>query len=249
MRRAGLPAFIALLTVAALGVGATSALASGETTQSTVSFKPGKPKFPKKKKGSKVLPSAQIDLTWKGTIKKPDGSRPANLQSWEFALPAGVFPDVTGLGVCPLATIQANNDKACPKTSVVGSGDGHINIQPIAPDAYETTGPVYFTGKKGSSATFAIYYTVTKLPSAHNIGILTLSKAGKGYRLKYELPKLATAPGLPDATPVDASFSFNTKGPKGKLFRTTAACKAGSLATSVKFYDGSSTNTPATLAC
>jgi hypothetical protein len=249
MRRAGLPAYIALLTVAALGVGATSAWAAGETTQSTLTFKPAKPKFPPKKKGDKTPPSAQVDLNWKMKISKSDGSRPANMKSWEVALPNGIVPFTTGLGVCPLATIQANNDKSCPKTSVVGKGDGHINIQPIAPDAYETTGPVYFTGNKGKSATFAIYYTVTKLPSAHNIGIVTISKAGKGYKLKYGLPKLATAPGLPDATPVDASFTFDQRGPKGKLIRTTAACKAGSLTSRVAFYDNSFTSTPASLTC
>jgi hypothetical protein len=248
MRR-GLSAYIALLTVAALGVGATTAFASGETTESKVTVKPGKPKFPKRKKGSKVLPTAQVDLSWATTIKKPDGSRPANLKSLTLALPAGFVPDASGFAVCPLATIQANNDKACPKGSIVGEGDGYINIQPIAADAYQTKGPMYFTGMKGSSATFAVYYTVVKLPSAHNIGILTLSKSGKGYSMKYELPKLATAPGLPDATPVEISFNWATKGPKGKLMRTTKACKAGTLATRTDLYDGSFTTTPASLTC
>jgi hypothetical protein len=249
MRRAGLPVYIALLTCAAFAVAAAPGWASGEQTDATVSFKPAKPKFPKQKPGSKVLPTAQVDLTWAMTIKKPDGSRPANLHTSQVALPKGFVPDPSGFAVCPLATIQANNDKACPKTSIVGKGDGFINIQPIATDEYQTTGPMYFTGMKGKSATFAIYYTVVKLPSAHNIATLTLSKSGKGYTLKYELPKLATAPGLPDATPTAMTNVFNTKGPKGKLMRTTAACKAGSLTARNDFYDGSFTSTPASLTC
>jgi hypothetical protein len=249
MRRAGLPASIALLAIAALAVAAAPAFAAGEQTEGTVSFKPAKPKFPKVKKGSKVVPSAQVDLSWATTIKKPDGSRPANLKSLTLALPAGFVPDASGFAVCPLATIQANNDKACPKGSVAGFGDGFINIQPIAQEAYQTKGPMYFTGMKGKAATFAVYYTVVKLPSAHNIAILTLSKSGKGYSLKYELPKLATAPGLPDATPVSIINVFNGKGPKGKVMRTTKACKAGSLAARTDLYDGSFTTTPASLTC
>src|SRR3954454_24608443 len=241
MRRAGLPGCVALLALAALAVAAAPAFAAGEQTTGTVGFKPAKPKFAKAKKGSKVVPSAQVDLSWDTTVKKPDGSRPANVKSLTLALPAGFVPDASGFAVCPLATIQANNDKACPKGSVVGSGDGFINIAPIAPEPYQTKGPVYFTGMKGKSATFAVYYTVVKLPSAHNIGTLAISKSGKGYSLKYNLPKLATAPGIPDATPIDMSFAFSAKGPKGKLMRTTKPCKAGPLAARSDFYDGSFT--------
>jgi hypothetical protein len=249
MRRAGRPVAVALFAIAALAVAAAPAFAAGEQTAGTVSFKPAKPKFAKAKKGSKVVPSAQVDLNWKLTISKPDGSRPANLRSSQIALPAGFVPDASGFAVCPLATIKANNDKACPKGSVAGAADGFINIQPIAEDAYQTTGPIYFTGMKGKAATFAIYYTVVKLPSAHNIGTLALTKTRKGYTLKYDLPKLATAPGIPDATPVSASFAFATKGPKGKLMRTTKACRAGSLAARSVFYDGSSTTNPTALTC
>ena len=249
MGRAGLPSRIALLAFAVFAVAAAPAIAEGEQTTSTVSFKPAKPKFTKAKKGSKVVPSAQVALSWATTIKKPDGSRPANVKSLTLALPAGFVPDASGFAVCPLATIQANNDKACPKRSVVGSGDGFINIQPIAAEPYQTKGPMYFTGMKGKAATFAVYYTVVKLPSAHNIGILTLSKSGKGYSLNYELPKLATAPGLPDATPVSIINVFDARGRKGKLMRTTKPCKAGSLAERSNFYDGSFTTTPASLAC
>jgi hypothetical protein len=211
-----------------VAAGGSVALAAGETVTTKVTVKKAV-KITKKKPG-------QAKLLWDATIAKSDGSRPANLSGGDLTLPKGTSVDVTGLEACPLSKIEANDVKSCPAKSVVGSATGTILSAPVRDKPYDATGVVYYTGGGAKKPTFAAFYTLVEIPSAHSITALSASKT----KLHFDEPRIPTAPGLPDATVLHISFSFDKKGPKGMLFKQKTACKKGTpVKTSYTFFDGS----------
>ena len=211
-----------------MAAGGSVALAAGETVTTKVTVKKAV-KITKKKPG-------QATVTWDVTVAKPDGSRPADLSGGDLTLPKGTSVDVAGLVACPAAKLEANDNKSCSPKSVVGSATGTILSAPIRDKPYEATGILYYTGGGAKKPTFAAYYTLTEIPSAHSITSLSASKT----KLHFTEPRIPTAPGLPDATVLHISFSFDKKGPKGMVFKQKTACKKGTaVKSSYTFYDGS----------
>ena len=204
----------AALMVCGLLVPAGAAHAAGEVITTTA-----------KLKGAK--------LSYKTTIAKADGSRPANLSSASLPLPKGIEPNGKGFATCPLATIQANDINSCPSGSKAGTNKGQINSSPVSETPLDVTGVTYFTGLKSGLPTFATYYTVTQFPSAHSISTVRFKKAAGRWVFTVTMPKLPIAPGLPDATPLWLSYDLVAKVLKGR-------CKAESLTSKVTFHDGSS---------
>lgn len=221
----------ACATLVACGLvlgGSGNAWAAGEEVTSTVAVK--KVGKIKKKK------PAQARIAWNMTVAKPDGSRPANLHTGELKMPKGTYPDVAGFEACPLATIETNDVKSCPAKSIVGKSTGTILSAPVRDKPYDATGVLYYTGLKGKVPQFASYFTLTEIPSAHSITTLSASKS----KLAFEMPKIPTAPGLPDATPLQVGFTFDAKGSKGLLFKQKKACAKGTtIGLNYGFYDSS----------
>lgn len=224
---------------------ATVALAAGEVVETTFGLKQVvkiKTKtVTKRGKKVKVTTPGQLALHWRMDIKKPDGSRAANLSGGSIKLPKAVFADEQGYQVCPIAKLEANDNKSCPAKSVVGKAEASIYTSPVREEPYIADGIVYFTGKKGRNPTLATYYTLREIPSAHSITTLTATKSGAFTTLSFDQPKVPTVPGLPDATPLYIDWTFDTKGSKGLMFRIAKPCKSGTTsATKYTFYDGSS---------
>jgi hypothetical protein len=200
----------------ALAVGTGTAYADGETVKTTV----------KVKKASKITKAkpGKATLSWRMEISKPDGSRPDNVHQAELALPKGVFADVKGLKTCSLDALQRNDDKACPKRSVVGKSDASIHTPEVRAEEFAATGVIYFTGMRGKNPTFGVYYTLTEIPTLHSVTQLMVSRKGKASKLHMDQPPVPV-PGLPDSTPKLISFEFTKK---ATPFRLSAACARGS---------------------
>jgi len=178
--------WLAVATTGLLAVTGVTALAAGESVNTTV----------KASKVTKIRPTTpgQSKFSWGFTIAKPDGSRAANLSS--------------------------------------------------AP--YASTGVIYFTGMKGKTPQFTTYFTLVEIPSAHGLDAISISRSGQTSKIHMEQPHIPTAPGLPDATPLDIHFNFDAKGAKGTLFRQAKPCKPGTkVPAKYGFYDGSSTSSSA----
>jgi hypothetical protein len=232
--------WIALATCGLLAATATMATAANETVTTTV-------KVPKTAKAGKTT-SGQSKVVWSFTIKNPNdaGSRAANLSSGDLTLPKATFADPSGFKACPLAKLEANDDKSCPAKSVVGKAASHIYSSPVREEPYAVTGVVYYTGMKGKSPQFATFWTLVEIPSAHSVTPLSVSRSGATSKIHFDQPKIPTAPGLPDATVLDIAWTFDGKGSKGLVFRQAKPCKKGtSVAAKYGFYDGSSTNNTA----
>jgi hypothetical protein len=239
MRNARKAAGAALLACGLASVAVTGAFGAGDSVTATVKLSPAHPKASKK--------GTQLKLNAAMTIVGAGGARPANLATADLLLAPGMTADGAGFATCPLATIQANDVNNCPAKSVVGHAGGDINVQPIQDPPMPTDGTIYATkAKAGAPPELAIFYTVRPIPSAHSIATIKFVKSGKRWKMHLALPTLPTAPGLPDATPVDMFVTFDGKGSKGLMLRTTKACPAGmKLPTTVTFHDGSSVQTSA----
>lgn len=232
-------------TVLVMAVAATVALAAGETVDTTLGLKQAtkikKKTVTKGKKKTTVITPGQLAVHWRLDIKKPDGSRAANLSGGELTLPKAIFADEQGFQTCPLEKLNANDNKSCPAKSVLGKAEASIYTAPVREAPYIADGIIYFTGKKGKAPTFAIYYTLREIPSAHSVTPGKVTKSGATSKISFEQPHVPTVPGLPDATPVYIDMTFDAKGPKGLLFRIAKPCKKGTTsATRYTFYDDSS---------
>jgi hypothetical protein len=212
----------------------TGAFGAGDSVKTTVKFSPGHPKPSKKK-------AAQVKLNYGMTISGPGGARPADLVTSELLLPPGMTADGAGFATCALSKIQANDVKSCPAKSIVGHAGGSINAQPIQDAPFISDGTIYATkAKAGKTPELAVFFTLREIPSAHSIGLIKFKK-GKRMTLHFDMPELPTAPGLPNATVLTVSFSFDGKGSKGLMLRTTKACPAGmKVPDKLTFKDGSS---------
>jgi hypothetical protein len=232
--------WIALVTCGLLAATAAIATAANETVTTTVKV----PKTAKAKKNA----TGQSKVAWSFIVKNPNdaGARAANLSSGDLTLPKATFADTNGFKACPLAKLEANDDKSCPAKSVVGTGVAHIYSSPIREQPYESTGVVYFTGMKGKTPQLATFWTLTEIPSAHSVTPLSVSRSGATSKVHFDQPKIPTAPGLPDATVLDIAWTFDGKGAKGLFFRQAKPCKKGtSVAAKYGFYDGSSASSSA----
>jgi hypothetical protein len=229
---------IALVTCGLVALTAGLADAAGETVTTSVSV-------PKTTKIKKKTPG-QTKVSWVMDIKKPDGSRAANLSTADLTLPKAVFADAKGFQACPESKLQANDDKSCPAKSVVGTATADIYSSPVREEPYAATGVIYFTGMKGKSVGLAIFYTLTEIPTVHSVTPMVVSRSAATSKIHFDQPKLPTAPGLPDATPLDVHTTFDGKGSKGLLFRQAKPCKKGTtVPAKYGFYDGSSTTATA----
>ena len=229
---------IVLLTSGLLALGAGLASATGEVVNTTV-------KVPKTSAIKKKTPG-QSKVAWAMEIKKPDGSRAANLSAGDLTLPKAVFADAKGFQACDLAKLQSSDDKSCPAKSVIGSATAHIYSSPIREEPYGSTGVIYYTGSKGKTVNFAVFYTLTEIPTVHSVTPGSITRGAATSKVHFDQPKLPTAPGLPDATPLDISWTFDGKGAKGLLFKQAKPCKKGTtVPAKYTFYDGSSASVTA----
>ena len=236
---------IGTTSVLICALAATAALAAGEVVETKTSMKRVtkiKTKtVTKKGKKVKVTTPGQVGVNWRLDIKKPDGSRAANLSGGQLALVKTVFADPKGFAVCPIEKLNANDNKSCPAKSVVGSSEASIYTSPVREEPYIADGIVYFTGMKGKTPQLATYYTLRELPSAHSVTPMTVTRKGAFSKLVFEQPHVPTVPGLPDATPLYIDWKLDAKGSKGTLFKISKPCKSGtSSAAKYTFYDGSS---------
>jgi hypothetical protein len=229
---------IGLVACGLVALSAGLASAAGETVTTTV-------KVPKTTAIKKKTPG-QSKVLWAMDIKKPDGSRAANLSAADLTLPKAVFADAKGFKACDLAKLQSSDDKSCPAKSVVGSATADIYSSPIREEPYASTGVIYYTGSKGKTVSLAVFYTLTEIPTVHSVTPVTITRGASTSKIHMDQPKLPTAPGLPDATPLDISWTFDGKGAKGLLFRQAKPCKKGTtVPAKYTFYDGSSTSVTA----
>jgi predicted ribosomally synthesized peptide with SipW-like signal peptide len=214
----GRMAVAALLACALAGGGSTAAFADGENVETTVTIK-------KASKITKAKPG-KATLSWRMEISKPDGSRPDNIHQGELTLPKGVSADVKGLKTCSLDALQRNDDKACPKGSVVGRSDASIHTPEVRAEEFAATGVIYFTGMRGKNPTFAVYYTLTEIATLHSVTQLMVTRKGKTSKLHMDQPPVPV-PGLPDSTPKLIALEFTKK---ATPFRLSASCARGSKA-------------------
>jgi len=229
---------ISLVACGLLALVAGLASAAGETVPTTV-------KVPKTTAIKKKTPG-QSKVVWSFDVKKPDGSRAANLKTADLTLPKAVFADAKGFQACDAAKLQANDDKSCPAKSVVGAATAHIYSSPIREEPYDVTGVIYYTGTKGKTVNLSIFYTLTEIPTVHSVTTIAVTRSASTSKLHMEQPTLPTAPGLPDATPLDVGVTFDGKGSKGLLFRQAKPCKKGTMVPAkYGFYDGSSASATA----
>jgi hypothetical protein len=241
-------AWIAVLVCGLMAGMAVDAFAAGNQVKSTIKMTPSNPRIPSGAAATRT--GAQVKFRWDHTISRPDGSRPDNAKSGDLPLPAGMFAKATGFRTCPMSTLEANNVTACHRNSVAGTAGGAIYISPISEEKQAVDGKIYFTGMRGRVPTFAIYYTVRNFPTAHSISPIKITKVGNKSKLHYDLPKLPTVPGVPDATPIDVSISFDARGPNGMVLRMSKRCQRQTLMAKIGFWDGSSTpNVPTRLGC
>jgi hypothetical protein len=210
---------VAAALACALAGTTGTAYADGETVETTVKIKKAS-KITKNKPG-------KATLSWRMEVSKADGSRPDNVHQGELTLPKGVSADAKGLKTCSLDALQRNDDKACPKGSVVGKSDASIHTPEVRAEEFAATGVIFFTGMRGKNPTFAVYYTLTEIPTLHSVTQLMVTRKGKTSKLHMDQPPVPV-PGLPDSTPKLISFEFTKK---ATPFRLSESCAKGTKAT------------------
>lgn len=211
-----LRARVALLALAAFVVLAPTAYAVGEKVDTAVKLTHGKI-------GSRP---AKAGLTWDMHISTADGSRARSIHQGELTLPKGFFVVSRGLKSCSLSTLNQNDPNSCPAGSVVGRSEATIYTPEARAEPFDATGPIYFTGRKGKTPTFAVYYTLVEIPTLHGVTQLRITPPGKKATKVYMDQPPVPVPGSPDSTPTRIMFSFGKK--KG-VIRTNKRCKPGAV--------------------
>jgi len=212
-----LRARVALVVVAAFGVLAPSAYAVGEKVDTTVKLSHGKV-------GKQA---AKAGLSWDMRISTADGSRARSIHQGELTLPKGFKAVSKGLKSCSLSTLEQNDPNSCPAKSVVGRSDATIHTPEVRQEPFDATGTIYFTGLKGKTPTFGVYYTLTEIPTLHSVTQLRITPPGKKATKVYMDQPPVPVPGLPDSTPLRILFVLNKK--QG-VIRTNKKCKSGTTA-------------------
>jgi hypothetical protein len=212
-----LRARVALLALVAVGVLAPAAFAVGEKVDTAVKLTHGKI-------GTQA---AKAGLSWDMHISTADGSRARSIHQGELTLPKGFFVVARGLRSCPLSTLNQNNPNACPARSVVGRSNATIVTPEVRAEPFDATGVIYFTGMKGRTPTFGVYYTLVEFPDLHSVTQIRITPPGKRATKVYMDQPPVPVPGLPDSTPTRIMFSF---GKKQGVIRTNKRCRAGAIA-------------------
>ncbi|HKE79733.1 MAG TPA: hypothetical protein VKB54_10510 [Solirubrobacteraceae bacterium] len=242
--RGGRLATIALVAIVALLAAAVVAQAAGDKITSTVKLSPSNPKINKKTKKA-----VEVKLTTEFKVTKPDGTREDALKAVDMTLPKGIVADAKGFSKCSYALLQANKADQCPAKSVIGNHLGVANGTPLISVVH---GPakVYLLGVSGSTIKFGIFTTAVEVPTAHTAFQGTMKPSSSGLKIHLDVPRLPTAPGLPDGTNLSMLWKWNVRGPKGTLLRAKQACKGGwKVTTRATFVDGSTATETAKTSC
>jgi hypothetical protein len=212
-----LRARVALLGLVAFGALAPAAYAVGEKVDTAVKLTHGRI-------GAQP---AKAGLSWDMHISTADGSRARSIHQGELTLPKGFIGVARGLKSCPLSTLEQNNPNACPAKSVVGRSDATIVTPEVRAQPFDATGGIYFTGMKGKTPTFGVYYTLVEIQTLHSVTQLRITPPGrKATRVQMDQPPVPV-PGLPDSTPTRILLVFS----KGKgVIRTSRRCSSRAVA-------------------
>jgi hypothetical protein len=204
------------LAVVACGVLAPTALAAGEIVDTNVTLRHGKI-------GTQA---AKAGLRWEMNISTADGSRPRSIHQGQLTLPKGFFPVAKGLKKCPLSSLEQNDPNSCPSRSIVGRSESTIHTPEVRAEPFDATGVLYFTGMKRKIPTFAVYHTLTEIPTLHSVTQFRIAPPGRKRTKVYMDQPPVPVPGLPDSTPLRIMIAFNKK---AGVIRTTKRCKAGTV--------------------
>jgi len=212
-----LRARVALLALVAFVVLAPAAYAVGEKVDTAVKLTHGKI-------GKQA---ARAGLSWDMHISTADGSRARSIHQGQLTLPKGFFVVARGLKSCPLSSLEQNDPNACPAKSVVGRSDATIVTPEVRAEPFDATASIYYTGRKGKTPTFGVYYTLVEIPTLHSVTQLRITPPGKkATKVEMDQPPVPV-PGLPDSTPTRILLVFNKK--QG-VIRTNKRCKRGTMA-------------------
>lgn len=223
-----LRARVALLVLGVCGLLAPTALAAGESVNTKVKLNHGK-----------LTPgkTAKAGMTWEMNIATADGSRARSIHQGNVRLPKGFYAVARGLKSCPLSRLNNNDPNSCPAGSVVGSGQSTIHTPEVRDEPFDATGVLYFTGMKGKTPTFGMYWTLVEIATLHSVTQYRITPPGKKVTKVYMDQPPVPVPGLPDSTPLRILIKFNKA--KGVL-RTNRKCKSGSTVTArYGFFDES----------
>jgi hypothetical protein len=212
-----LRARVALLALVAFALLAPAANAVGERVDTAVKLSHGKI-------GTQA---AKAGLSWDMHISTADGSRARSIHQGELTLPKGFFAVARGLRSCSLSTLNQNNPNSCPAKSVVGRSDATIVTPEVRAQPFDATGVIYFTGMKGKTPTFGVYYTLVEFPDLHSVTQIRITPPGRKATKVYMDQPPVPVPGLPDSTPTRILLVFNKK---VGVIRTNRRCKPSMIA-------------------
>jgi hypothetical protein len=212
-----LRARVALLALVAFAALAPAAYAVGEKVDTAVKLTHGRI-------GSQA---AKAGLSWDMHISTADGSRARSIHQGELTLPKGFFAVAKGLKSCPLSSLEQNDPNSCPAKSVVGRSDATIVTPEVRAQPFDATGTIYFTGMKGRTPTFGVYYTLVEIKTLHSVTQLRITPPGRKLtKVQMDQPPVPV-PGLPDSTPTRILLVFNKA--QG-VIRTNKRCTSRSMA-------------------
>jgi hypothetical protein len=212
-----LRARVALLALVAFGALAPAAYAVGEKVDTAVKLSHGRI-------GSQA---AKAGLSWDMHISTVDGSRARSIHQGELTLPKGFFAVAKGLRRCPLSSLEQNDPNSCPARSIVGRSEATIVTPEVRAEPFDATATIYFTGMKGRTPTFGVYYTLVEIQTLHSVTQLRITPPGRRATKVYMDQPPVPVPGLPDSTPTRILLIFNKK--QG-VIRTNKRCRPGALA-------------------
>lgn len=222
-----LRARVALMALVACAALAPAAFAAGEKVETKA-----------KLTSTKITPErpGKAGVSWEMNISTADGSRARSIHQAELLIPNSFYAVTSGLRACPLAKLDANDVNSCPAKSIVGRAEATISTPEVRAEPFDSTGVIYFTGKKGKLATFGVYYTLDEIPSLHSVSQVRVFPPGR-KKTKINMDQVPVpVPGLPDSTPLRIFLSFD----KRNVFRANKRCRAGTKAPArYGFYDQS----------
>jgi hypothetical protein len=237
---------VAFVAIGATTVGAGAAQAAGTKVTPTIKLSPAKPKINKKTKKPVAVKFSTVVA-----VAKPDGSREDVMKTIDLTMPKNLVADAKGFKTCSLELLKANKPSQCPAGSLLGDSLGIVDAVPLFTTPLHADGKIYLTGKSAGTVKVAIYADSREVPTAHGVveGVIKQKKGGVA-KVHWDVPRIPTAPGLPDAGNLSLSFNWTARGPQGTLFRATKPCKGGwKASTRLTFTDGSSSSGNVKAAC
>jgi hypothetical protein len=245
MMRGGRIAVVAVVGCAAVGVvGAGVVQAAGEKVTSTIKVSPVKPKVGKSGK------PVNINFKFDVKIAKPDGSREAALKTVDITFPKGIVMNAANFKNCNVASLKANKPQDCAPSTEIGHRSGIVNGQPLFKQPLTSDFAIYKTSAGKTSFTWASYGTVKEIPTLHAVETGNAKIKDGRVVVHLDVPRLPTAPGLPDGTIVGQGWSFDGKTSKGSFLQATQPCKTGwKVVQKYVFVDGSSQTVTPKVSC